>query len=385
MTRVLHVAEYAKGGVATYLHTLFQDPNPALEQHLLVADHHSDTAWELPAGRVHTYPYTRGLASIPRAMAAIRRTVRELRPDVCYFHSSWAGAYGRLAMLGLSPRPHLLYNAHGWAFLRDTAAWKQDIYACIERMLAWETDAIIDVSDYEQRAALARGISAEKLHRIYSGIPEDGRAPALEAAMQPKSLEADGKAVTFPPEALKLLFIGRWDPQKGLDLLLEAFLQTKREDLRLYILGAGVVDQHSRETEHLHALLARAKKDSRITFVGWVEHAELPAWYAACDAVIMPSRWEAFGLVAVEAMKHGRPVLVSDRGALPELVCEGETGKVFSLDAQQQLSELLETVGKDELCAMRKSARKAYGERFTADGLWRAMAAVYRGEANECK
>lgn len=374
MMRVLHVAEYAKGGVATYLHTLFQDSNPALEQYLLVADHHSDASWELPAGRVHLYPYVRGLASVPHAMLAVRRAVRALRPDVCYFHSSWAGVYGRMALVGLSPRPRVLYNAHGWAFLRDTAAWKQEVYAWIERMLARGTDAIIDVSDDEQRAALAHGLPAAKLHRIYNGIPDEGKEPDL--AVQPKRLEAGGRAVDFPPEALKLLFIGRWDPQKGLDVLLETFLQTQREDVRLYVLGAGVVDQESRAAARLNALFARAQQDPRIVFVGWVAHEALADWYGACDAVIMPSRWEAFGLVAAEAMQHGRPVLASDRGALPEVVEDGKTGRIFSLEGNS-LATLLASVTRDELHAMRTAAREAYRARFTADGLWRAITMLY--------
>lgn len=55
----------------------------------------------------------------------------------------------------------------------------------------------------------------------------------------------------------------------------------------------------------------------------------------------MPSRWEAFGLVAIEAMKYGKPVIASDRGALPELVKDGVNGYVFAFETPNQLTEIL--------------------------------------------
>lgn len=54
-----------------------------------------------------------------------------------------------------------LYNAHGWAFLRDTAEWKRKVYACIERILLLKTDAVVDVSKYEYEAAIRYGLPPE--------------------------------------------------------------------------------------------------------------------------------------------------------------------------------------------------------------------------------
>lgn len=119
----------------------------------------------------------------------------------------------------------------------------------------------------------------------------------------------------------------------------------------------------------------------RSNFVGWVEHEKLASWYAACDAVVMPSRWEAFGLVAAEALQHARPVLASTRGALPELIHDGENGYLFTLDAAQDtptLGQLLARLDREELHRLRPAARTSFEQHFTTAHLWRNMMEIYR-------
>lgn len=377
MVRVLHIGEYVKGGVATYLHILFQDPTNDVENFLLLSDTNSDHEWEIPADHIRYYDYTRGLTSIPSAIRAVRQGILDVKPDVCYMHSSWAGTIGRLAMVGMRHRLKVIYNAHGWAFLRDTAKWKQDIYAFVERQLLPWTDAIVNVSEYEQNAAIKRGLPKAKLHRIYSGIPDDGRQPIFDMSKQPRELKVGEKTVKFPENTVNLLFIGRWDPPKGLDYLLEQFMNCERQDLRLYVIGAPVVGNASQE-QHIQELQQRAKQDGRIVFAGWVPHDELSNWYAACDAVIMPSRWEAFGLVAVEAMRNGRPVIVSDRGALPELVTDQENGYVFHMDRPDALINTLSSLSKEKLSYMQQQSYNDFLKQFRADSMWQLTRQLYR-------
>ena len=318
--RVLHVGEYVQGGVATYIRTLLDHPEyPDIEDFLICADKNSETHWQLPADHIHYYHYHRSLAQIPHAIHAIRKAIRAIQPDVVYCHSTWAGLFVRLPLL-LQRKPcRIIYNAHGWAFLRDTAEWKRRIYAGIERVLQTRTDAIINVSRYEYQAALRYGLKKDNQTVIYSGIsPEKG-------PIDP--------AVKLPLGKINLLFVGRFDPQKGLDILLEAFNACQRDDLHLTIIGDNVVGG---------GVKIEKKNTDRITFLGWVPHEKLASYYTACDAVVMPSRWEAFGLVAIEAMKYGKPVIASDRGALPELVKDGVNGYVFAFETPNQLTEILD-------------------------------------------
>ncbi|MCI6655110.1 MAG: glycosyltransferase family 4 protein, partial [Clostridium sp.] len=140
-------------------------------------------------------------------------------------------------------------------------------------------------------------------------------------------------------DKVNLLFVGRFDPQKGVDFLLKVF-KDYEEDLQhihLWIIGDNVVSDGKG---------IEKKNTDNITFLGWIPHEELTAYYEACDAVIMPSRWEAFGLVAIEAMKYGKPVIVSNRGALPELVKEGVNGWIFDMDEYQACSYILKNITK---------------------------------------
>ncbi|MBB4303168.1 glycosyltransferase involved in cell wall biosynthesis [Rhodobium orientis] len=92
--------------------------------------------------------------------------------------------------------------------------------------------------------------------------------------------------------------IGRFDLQKGFDILIDAFRQVRRADLALHLYGDG---------PDVDDLQNRAKGHPAIIFKGYT--ADVPAAMAACDAIALPSRWEPYGLVAVEAMAVDRPVL----------------------------------------------------------------------------
>ena len=92
----------------------------------------------------------------------------------------------------------------------------------------------------------------------------------------------------------------------------------------------------------------------------------------------MPSRWEAFGLVAIEAMMHAKPVIVSDRGALQELVIDGVNGWMFSLDDPYGLLDVMKKLKKEEVIKCGIEARKIYESSFTVKKMLKATLDVYK-------
>ncbi|MDW4498538.1 glycosyltransferase family 4 protein [Sulfitobacter sp. D35] len=106
--------------------------------------------------------------------------------------------------------------------------------------------------------------------------------------------------------------IGRFDRQKGFDLLIRAFRAVPDPDLRLQMIGDG---------EEAAALVALAEGDSRITFPGFAP--DPVAAMAGCDAIAMPSRWEPYGIVALESLAAGRPLLVSRADGLRDHATNG--------------------------------------------------------------
>lgn len=353
--KVLHIGEYAQGGVGTYISTLLEHPeHPEIEDFLICSEKNSEHTWPIPEDHVTYYDYRRNLFHLLPAMAAIHKEIARIQPDVIYCHSTWAGLFARFPLFFLPKKCRVIYNAHGWAFLRDTAEWKRKIYALVERVLLYKTDAVINVSRYEYEAALRYHLSPEKQHIIYSGISA-------------KKELADG-APAFPKDAINLLFVGRFDPQKGVDYLLDAFTECTRPDIHLTLIGDNVIG----------GLSVSKENSERITFAGWVPHERVGSYYAACDVVIMPSRWEAFGLVAIEAMKYGKPVIVSNRGALPELVKVGVNGYVFDFDHPKALLTLLDRLERQKLAEMGQVAEKEFQEKYRMERMLGETIRLYR-------
>ena len=153
MLRVLHVGEYVQGGVATYISTLLEHPNNHdIEDYVICADKNSITTWKVPNNHIQYYHYHRSILQIPFAMLAIHKAIRDIRPDIVYCHSTWAGVFVRLPLFFKNNKFRVIYNAHGWSFLQDIAKWKRSIYAMIEKLLQKNTDIIINVSKYELNA-----------------------------------------------------------------------------------------------------------------------------------------------------------------------------------------------------------------------------------------
>ncbi len=356
--KVLHVGEYVQGGVATYISTLLQHPDsPDIEDFLICSEENSGHTWPIAKDHVTYYPYHRSLFQIFFAMRAVRKEIVRLKPDVVYCHSTWAGLFARFPFFFYPKTCRVLYNAHGWAFLRDTAEWKRKMYALVEHLLLARTDVVINVSRYEYEAALRYHLPPQKQCVLYSGIPD-------------KKVSADA-SVYFPKHKINLLFVGRFDPQKGVDFLLDAFNRCVRSDIHLTLIGDNVIGGLSVKKENLE----------RVTFLGWVPHERVGCYYAACDAVIMPSRWEAFGLVAVEAMKYGKPVIASDRGALPELVQHEENGYVFDFDRPDTLVDLLNHLDKQKLFQMGEQAEKDFKEKYKMERMVAETIRLYKKSA----
>ena len=125
------------------------------------------------------------------------------------------------------------------------------------------------------------------------------------------------------PERKIFLFVGRVDDEKKLDVLLRAMSHLKSADVQLAIAGRGAA------LEMLQALAAELQLGERVRFTGFIPNEDLHVLLNSADIFVMPSEAELLSLATLEAMACGRPVLLANAVALPELVTEGVNGYLF--------------------------------------------------------
>ena len=136
------------------------------------------------------------------------------------------------------------------------------------------------------------------------------------------------------PALQLLLFVGRIEPLKGIETLFQAVARLRDlgvcecNRMAVAVIGgeADSRDSQNAEMERLKQLRAELDLSELVTFLGAQDQDALPDYYAAAEAVIMPSHYESFGMVALEAMACGTPVIASEVGGLAYLVRDGETG-----------------------------------------------------------
>lgn len=351
--KILHVSEILQGGVATYLNEMLpghaaRHPDDALM--LLCPQEQLTYLSAALRSAVTIVPYQRtgrNLRSLLRLGAAYRRVLADWQPDLVHAHSSFAGGICRLVRTGTP----LIYCPHGWSFDQDGMPLKTRIYASLERLLQHRAQRIIAISNFERDSAIRRGLQASRIAVVRYGLSSDRvidgeRPPAAEGPLQ-------------------LLFIGRFDRQKGLDWLLDVMQRIPQDRVRLKIMGGAVLGSG-------RALELPAGVES----LGWVPAADIDRHIDAADAVVMPSRWEGFGLVAAEALRRAVPVLVSNRGALPEVV--GDAGIVFDLDDPARLARLLLELDRGHLRELGRRGRSRFLEYFTAERMIGETLGLYR-------
>jgi glycosyltransferase involved in cell wall biosynthesis len=184
-------------------------------------------------------------------------------------------------------------------------------------------------------------------------------------------------------ETKLVLYVGRFDPRKGIETLVRAVGESKfRESGKLQlIIGGGSRPGHSDgiERERIETIVADLGMSHFTTFPGRITQEELPYYYAAADVCVVPSHYEPFGLVAIEAMASGTPVIASDVGGLQFTVVPEETGLLAPPQDVAAFTAAIDSIlsNPEWRAQLGKAGRKRIETQFSWDGVACQLSNLY--------
>jgi glycosyltransferase involved in cell wall biosynthesis len=354
--KILHVAETVRGGIATYLNELHPHQSasfgPGNVSYVVPSDHRGDLV-NIEDDAVTTFPRDgRNAISLFAMLTATMRAVRQRRPDIIHLHSSFAGLVVRPVLSLTYRRSRIVYCPHGWAFGRETGPLSRAVTRFTELLLSKLTHRIVCISESEQVDAMRVGISANRLVLVHNGISK--QRPALDQPSAP-----------WRSERIKVLFIGRLDRQKGYDLLIEA-ARTLADTLDVRLIGASVVSK-----------FRSSDLPANVSLLGWMDRSQIETELDQADMVAIPSRWEAFGLVAIEAMRAAKPIIAFRIGALPEIVEDGVTGVLCDEVSPEKLAEGFERATRLDLPAVGQAGYERFTRLYDIEQTHRSLSQMY--------
>ena len=321
--------ELGKQGHLVDVYTRVHDPN----DHPIYELGQNARLIHLTAGReeeIHKLAVYSHLPEFTHNLESFRKR-NDLRYDLIFSHYWLSGLVGKYLQQWWNT-PHITMF-HTLGAVKNTIGIGEDepeLRIEAERDLAQNCHYVMAPTDKEKEELILHyGTLAERIGVVPCGVNLEQFKPTGKENARQRLGFGDGKII---------LFVGRIDPLKGVDKLIRAipYLQNIL-GLRLMIIGGG---EHSqREIEQLRKLVRNLNIQDSIAFVGLIKHGQLPYFYSAADACVIPSYCESFGLVALESLACGTPVVATDVGGFRSIIRQGETGYVVADNAPHHLAD----------------------------------------------
>jgi glycosyltransferase involved in cell wall biosynthesis len=301
------------------------------------ADRNLPAVDEYEGTPIHRFPFRKVLeqkdmTGIMQARQQVARLKERCMPNIVHVQLSGPSAFFQLATSG-SGAPPWIVTVH--QFLPLESSGRDSTMVRVLRSADWVTGVSQRLLDNVR--ALAPEVTAK------STVVYNGSAPP----------EVTPLPLPWPP---RLLCLGRLVPEKGFDIALAALglLRERVQGLEMIIAGDGP------ERPALQQLAGSLGLADIVEFAGWIAPAEVAALMNRATLVVVPSRTEGFGLVALEAALMARPVVASDKGGLVEVVVDGETGRIVPGPEPVLLADAMAALLADPGAAARfgQSARR---------------------------
>ncbi len=367
----------ARRGWAIDVYTRLQNPDMAP---YAVREEGGYRTIHIPAGPNAPVDRREVFGLLPEFVDGVRQFARQegIAYDLIHSHY-WLSGWVACQLVG-EWRVPVVQMFHTLGRMKDLVAGKDD-----PREAANRAEVEQDVLGFADRVVAATPLDRQQMLDLYS--VDESKVAVIPCGVnldlfRPMNPRTARRELGLPADRQLLLFVGRLDPVKGLNVLLEAMCELTRrmrpcraQDLSLAVIGGDRED-------HLEAMMTDLKclseirhelgLDDLVVFVGSRSQEALPFYYSAADACVMPSLYESFGMVALEAMACGTPVIASRVGGLTFTVRDGETGFLVPDREPKALAEKLELVLTDRALRQRLGHRavrvaRTYGWENVAD------------------
>ncbi len=298
--------------------------------------------------------------------AAVAREVRRFRPDLVHCH--WLVSSGLMGALagGVRHRP-IVVSAHG------SDVYLQNLLFQTANRFVLERSHLCTVNSRGTRIRVLRIHPGARTEIIPMGIHPENYGKELA------SPELRRRMGGGDPQ---LLFVGRFSKDKGIVALLEALaiLLGSLPSARLALIGFGP------EEESIRRAAARFGVAGAVSFVGRIPHAEIPGWLASADLLVLPSeRVEGLGVVLLESLASGTPVVGSRVGGIPDIIDDGVTGLLCRPGDPEDIAGQCLRLARDE--ALRhhtaEAGRRLVTRLYSWEHVARRFDAVFRDLAGE--
>ena len=259
---------------------------------------------------------------------------------------------------------HSHYWLSGWVGVKLSTRWKIPLLHMFHTLGYFKNEAIKPLGKSEpalrlqtekQLVEYADHITVsshrEKVQMIWTYGVHSGKISVIPCGVNPYLFTPinphQSKECLGLPHKRFILFVGRIDPVKGIDTLLKSMTIVRNkldqsQDVNLLIIGGDIdYSSYSKDSEmhKLKLLTAELGLENMVTFLGPQRQDQLPYFYSAAEVCVLPSRYESFGMVALEAMACGTPVIASKVGGLTSFIQDGLTGFLVAEEDEEALAE----------------------------------------------
>jgi glycosyltransferase involved in cell wall biosynthesis len=294
------------------------------------ADYLDTVATDVKAVRIQGFGRRINLGADVQSFISLLTEIRGFKPHVIHTHTAKAGFLGRMASI-ISLQPSIrIHTFHGHLLAGYFGPFKRSLVVVIEKFLAIFTDELLAVGDKVREDLLRAGIgSSSKFGLMPPGL-KIGELPSRDTSRTALALEPDG---------LQCAYIGRVTQIKRPDRFLDVVSELKQRNVKLDFFIAG-------DGELLDRCRDRIKQEELpVTILGW--QSDIERVLSAADMVVLTSDNEGTPLSLIQAGMAGLPVVSTKVGSVPEVVLDGTTGIVTSLDVLE-IANALEKLYRDK-------------------------------------